>query len=183
MTEQGDVPSKKPRKDWDRITAVAAVLIGVVAVVVSVYTAMLQRQQVSAEVWPRLAFYFAGTEGEFRVANKGVGPAIIESVEIAVDGKPARNWNEVMRQLRLDDPGQRYSTLSGYVMSPGEDLPYLLPSSPEQFAAIRAQTDRLDVRVCYCSALHDCWLLESGADQLRELGQCPDVPENRRFED
>lgn len=169
--------------NWDRITALAAVLIGLAAVVVSVYTVVLQREQIRAEVWPRLGFYYAGLDGEFRIANKGVGPAIIESVRLTVDGKPARNWVEATALLGLSDEGQIYSTLSGMVLSPGEHMAYLRPSSPEAFAQIRAEVRRMSLVVCYCSALGDCWLLESTKDDLAAVDACPVLPEDVRFND
>jgi hypothetical protein len=167
--------------DWDRITAIAAVLIGLAAVAVSVYTVLLQREQIRAEVWPRLSFYYAGMDGEFRIANKGVGPAIIETVQVSVDGKPVRDWVEATSRLGLTDAEQLYSTLSGTVLSPGEHLAYLLPSSPENFAQIRAEVGRMSLAVCYCSALADCWLLDSRQEELTAVDACPTVPVERRF--
>jgi hypothetical protein len=167
--------------NWDRITAIAAVLIGLAAVVVSVYTVLLQREQIRAEVWPRLSFYYAGMDGEFRIANKGVGPAIIETVQLSVDGKPARDWAEATSLLGLTDGEQLYSTLSGTVLSPGEHLAYLLPSSPEAFAQIRGEVGRLSLAVCYCSALGECWLLESRKEELAAVDSCPTVPAELRF--
>ena len=169
--------------DWDRITAIAAVLIGLAAVAVSVYTVQLQREQIRAEVWPRLVLYYAGMDGEFRIANKGVGPAIIESVQLSVDGKPVRTWVEATSQLGLTDPEQLYSTLFGTVLSPGEHLAYLKPSSPEAFTQIRGQVGRMTLTVCYCSALEECWILESRKEELAAVDACPAVPAELRFND
>jgi len=182
MESSPTLPQPEPTgTNWDRITAIAAVLIGLAAVVVSVYTVLLQREQIRAEVWPRLSFYYAGMDGEFRIANKGVGPAIIESVQLSVDGKPARNWAEATSLLGLSDDGQLYSTLSGTVLSPGEHLTYLQPSSPEAFAQIRGDVGRISLVVCYCSALGECWLLESRQEELAAVDACPTIPAEFRF--
>ncbi|KFN49686.1 hypothetical protein [Arenimonas composti] len=172
----------RPGRDWDRITAIAAVLIGLAAVLVSVYTVLLQREQVRAEVWPRLDFYYAGVDGEFRVSNKGIGPAIIETVEVSIDGVPVRDWAEVTARLGLSDPGQLYSSLWGAVLSPGEHLAYLIPSGQEAFAQIRAETQRISMTVCYCSALRDCWLAAPEDDGQVEVDACPVLPPERRFQ-
>ena len=168
----------KPGTDWDRITAISAVFIGLVAVAVSAYTAMLQREQIRAQVWPRLLMYNAGRAAEFRIANKGVGPAVIRSVRVTVDGKPAADWNQALERLGLRDPEQGYSSLNGLVLSAGEDIDYLKPSSPEHFLALRRHAGkRLGIKLCYCSVLNECWTTqtygESADDVQREVSRCP----------
>ena len=180
-------PQVRPGTDWDRITAISAVFIGLVAVAVSAYTAILQREQIRAQVWPRLLMYNAGKLAEFRIANKGVGPAIIRSVIVRVDGKPARDWEQVSERLRLRDPQQGYSSLSGLVLSSGEDLAYLKPSSSEHFAEIRKHAGkRLTIKLCYCSALNECWTTQTYGDSLddmqREVARCP-APGADEFDD
>jgi hypothetical protein len=182
MEDRPNPPPQRTGPDWDRITAVAAVLIGLAAVAVSAYTVLLQREQIRAEVWPRLGFYYAGVEGEFRLANKGVGPAIIETVQVTVDEMPVRDWAEATTRLGLEDPGQLYSSLDGAVLSPGEHVSYLMPSTPQAFAEIRREAGRIAVTVCYCSALRDCWLIESRGDTLREVDSCPAVDPALRFD-
>ncbi|TKR33950.1 hypothetical protein FCE95_06680 [Luteimonas gilva] len=177
----------KPGTDWDRITAISAVLIGLVAVAVSAYTALIQRQQVRAEVWPRLLMYNAGQAGEFRIANKGVGPAMVRSVRVEVDGKPAHSWGQVLERLRLQDPGQSYSSLAGLVLSAGEDLVYLKPSSHERFLELRRHAGkRLRIKLCYCSALDECWTTQTWGESLedaqREVARCPAMGPDEFYE-
>src|SRR3569832_1502017 len=90
------------RRDWDAFAAVIAALIGLLALCVSGYTAYLQRQQVRAQVWPYLEPGMSGNKRELIVFNKGVGPAIVEGVQVFVDGKPQHNWSEVFSALGLN---------------------------------------------------------------------------------
>lgn len=171
-------PQAKPGTDWDRITAISAVFIGLVAVAVSAYTAILQREQIRAQVWPRLLMYNAGNAGEFRIANKGVGPAMVRSVRVLVDGKPVTSWKQALERLQLQDPDQGYSSLSGLVLSAGEDIAYLKPSSRERFVEIRKHAGkRLGIKLCYCSALNECWTTQTYGtsldDMQREVARCP----------
>ena len=46
-----DVQTRR-RRDWNGVSAVIAALIGLLALLVSGYTAVLQQQQVRAQVWP-----------------------------------------------------------------------------------------------------------------------------------
>lgn len=177
----------KPGTDWDRITAISAVLIGLVAVLVSAYTAVIQRQQVRAEVWPRLQLYNAGRAGEFHIANKGVGPAIVRSVRVEVDGKPVRNWAQVLERLRLQDPDHGYSSLAGLVLSAGEDMMYLKPSTRERFVELRQHAGkRLRIKLCYCSALNECWTTQTWGESLedaqRVVAQCPTTGSDEFYE-
>jgi hypothetical protein len=165
--------------DWDRVTGLSALVVSVVAVVVAAYTAVLQRDQISAQVWPRMLMYNAGKAGEFHVANKGMGPAIVRNVRVEVDGKPVADWGQVIARLGLPaDPQLIYSSLNGMVLAPGEDVAYLRPSNAERFAAIRQLAgERWNVHLCYCSALDECWVVESHPrnvqDALREVAVCP----------
>ena len=60
-----------------------ATFIGVLALIVSAYTAYMQRQQVRAQVLPILQF---GTSNapqlDVELDNKGVGPALIKHVVV-----------------------------------------------------------------------------------------------------
>src|SRR5689334_17738839 len=93
--------ASKRARDWNGVSAVIAALIGLLALCVSGYTAYIQRQQVRAQVWPYLEPGISGSKRELLLFNKGVGPAIIEGVQVLVDGKPQRNWNAVFRALGL----------------------------------------------------------------------------------
>jgi len=81
--------SAAPRRgNRDGGAALIAAMIGVLALFVSGYTAYIQRQQVRAQVWPYLLVSNYDTEFSIKVLNKGVGPAIVQSVQVWVDGKP-----------------------------------------------------------------------------------------------
>jgi len=65
----------RPAAGAFRPETVIASLIGALALVVSAYTAYVQRQQVRAQVWPVIEYY-TGNQPKLRLwlANKGVGP-------------------------------------------------------------------------------------------------------------
>ncbi len=94
-------------RNWDALAALIAALIGVLALLVSGYTAYIQRQQVRAQVWPYLLVGNYDPERAIGVLNKGVGPAIVGSVQVFVDGKPQRTWKQVFAALGLPDRGLR----------------------------------------------------------------------------
>src|SRR6266581_862535 len=105
------VPEQKATRGASRYDAVIATLVGFLALCVSAYTAHVQRQQVRAAVWPILEFDSSNAPDiHFTLANKGVGPAIIQNVIVRVDGQPVRNWKEALG--RILGPGEHLGSES-----------------------------------------------------------------------
>ncbi len=166
------------RRDWNAAAAVIAALIGLLALVVSGYTAMLQRQQVRAEVWPYLQSGISPSQRTVTLENKGVGPAMIRGIEIYVDGRPQRDWRQVFTALDLADlAGTPYSTINGVVLAAGDRVQQLSFKDVDAFMRFYAQYPRIQMRLCYCSALQECWQYdERRPDRGRDrqpLDRCP----------
>ncbi len=172
---------------YDAVAAVIAALVGMLALIVAGYTAYIQRQQVRAQVWPYLMMADSDNSSEYMWFNKGVGPAQVKSVQVSVDGKPQRNWAAVFRSMRLENLNYGQSTLDGDVLSAGEKLDWLQFKEHGDFQRFRESAHRmkLDVRVCYCSTLGDCWMNDStrGWNDRRPVGACPKLPESDQFDD
>ncbi|TWI00925.1 hypothetical protein IP90_02547 [Luteimonas cucumeris] len=173
-----ETAATKPNRDWDGVTAVIAALIGLLALSVSAYTAYLQRQQVRAQVWPLVLLGSSNSKSELVVLNKGVGPAIIRSFKVYVDGKPQRNWDQVFASLGLHfNKRPWFSTVNGTVLSPDDRITQLQFETPEDFNAFATRAERVAFQLCYCSTLDDCWVLdglERGTTRrFREIDACP----------
>lgn len=161
---------------WNRLTAVASLLIAVATLGVVFYQASLMRQQTRAATWPYLSVQSSASADMFRfiVTNSGVGPARLESVTVAVDGKAVRNWNEALSTLIGETArGYSYSELSGYVFAPQERRDALVIDSPELLAKLLPQMRRLSGSICYCSVLDECTLSRtieaSGLDRDKDI--------------
>jgi hypothetical protein len=181
---------ERPRGTIRYETAVAT-LVGVCALLVSAYTAYVQRQQVRAQVWPILE-YSTSNEPFLRltIANKGVGPALIRHVVVTVDEKPAASWREAL-QLLLG-PGPHFfaqSTIHNRVFSAGESVDVLTPrdaagATLPHGGPFDAGRQRIGIEICYCSTLGDCWTMVSrpGAPAGNaETRRCPE-PTERSFQ-
>ena len=162
---------------------------------VSGYTAHVQRQQVRGAVWPILEY---NTSNEpmirFDLDNKGVGPAIIRHVVVTVDGQAMPTWHDVLS--KLISPGNHKfseSTISGHVLSAGESMDILVPhdedggplnfqKAGELWTKLNEGRHRVEVEICYCSTLGDCWTLRSGpnGNSTIETRTCPG-PSARTF--
>jgi hypothetical protein len=194
MTEPlppSDGSSSAPRgRNWNALSAIIASLIGLLALCVSGYTAYIQREQVRAQVWPWL---FAGNDDNSQsivVANKGVGPAIVRSAQMLVDGKPQRDWKRVLQALNLPPHEFAQATLNPNVLSPGEEVQivkFLDKGDYQNFKA--AATNHLTTDICFCSTLHECWMYtdqhlvgyKSIAQLVKPIDQCPRLPASEVF--
>ena len=147
------------RREWDGVAAVIAALVGLLALCVSGYTAWLQREQVRAQVWPYLETGISGSKHELTLVNKGVGPALIRSVQIYVDGKPQHNWDAVYAALGLKfEHRPPYSTVNSIVLSAGERISQVVFRDTDDFNLYAAQATRVAMWLCYCSTMNECWM-------------------------
>jgi len=168
-------------RNWDAIAA----LIGLLALCVSAYTASIQRQQAKAQVWTHLMFANSDTEQALLVLNKGVGPALVGSFRVYVDGKPQRNWDGVMAALGMSTPESlEQSTVSRSVIAANEKIDYLKLGEKADWKAFHALKSRVKVRACYCSVLDECRVYDERAKR-REDAETPvsacEVSENEEF--
>lgn len=177
-----------PRRDWDAVAAVIATLVGLLALLVSGYTAHVQRQQVRAQVWPYLLVGNDDPKQAIEVLNKGVGPALVRSVQVWIDGRPQASWDGVLTTLGI--PPHRYqdSTLNGNVLSPGEQVTWMRVSDNATFLRFRdAYRARMGTEICFCSTLGDCWIYShrkpGSKPEHRDVAQCPTLAPSEVFND
>jgi hypothetical protein len=182
------VPAPGPPRRWDAVGVIVASLVGLLALLVSGYTAYVQRQQVRAEVWPHLTVLYQEVEHQLTVFNKGVGPAIVRGVQVTVDGKPQQDWSHVFSALHLPVPDYRHSTLSGSVLGPGENLPALiLPTEADYLRFRQAMNAHALMDICYCSTLDECWTFEDrhppDRPVVQQVAECPRLQDQAAFTD
>jgi hypothetical protein len=165
-------------RDWNGFAAIVATLVGLLALVVSGYTAHVQRQQVRAEVWPFLLIGNDDPRQAIEVLNKGVGPALVHGVQVWIDGRPQRSWDEALKTLGIPPHGYQNSTLTQTVLSPGEQMTWIRIADPATYLRFRdAYRTRIGVEACFCSTLDDCWVysrrMPGGGPTQHDVAQCP----------
>ena len=166
------------RRDWDGVAAIIAACVGLLALCVSGYTAWLQREQVRAQVWPYLEPAMSGSKYKVMIANKGVGPAVVRSVHMYVDGKPQHNWKETLTALGLKfEHPVPYSTISGVVLSAGDHIDQLVFRDPKEFDAFTKVASRATLQICYCSTMNECWVRDDRQSDpaliVQAVSACP----------
>ena len=167
----------------DRILSISAIVAAIAAVLVAAYEARITREYQRISVWPRIQQSNSFVPGDAyvrTVSNAGVGPALIRSVEVSVDGKPCRTWGEVVKALiGRPAPGHVYSSLhAGAVVL--QDKPVTVFRIPpgddaKQFWE-ETQGERLSIRICYSSLYNECWLADSLKEQPVKVDPCRSDP-------
>ena len=163
------------------ITAIAAGIVSLSALSVSIYEAYLMREQQAASVLPIIDYwssYESGGAYSMNLANKGLGPAYIKDIEISVDTEPKRNWTEVLRMLAAAPVAHAESAMIGSVMAQGEANALISIPDPDAATAIWREAERLSIRVCYCSVFKNCWEtvvtnMNTGTPTTSEIDLCP----------
>jgi hypothetical protein len=185
--------SRRRHRDWDALAAVIASLVGLLALGISAYTAYVQREQLRAQVWPKLSLGQSNMLHKLYAGNQGVGPARVTAVRVMVDGNPMREWKDVSAAYEYDSNASIiYASLNNRVLPPDKDLEIAAPQTGNETsrALMREITNgekhRLHITVCYCSVLDDCWVARFGSrpESERDLpdDECP-VTEEQRFHD
>lgn len=124
-------------------------------------------------------FIYNTDQGAGLLVNQtGLGPAIIKSFEVEVDGKQKSTWREVAGALNLPEGQYNYS-----ILYPGSSLP---SGHSEQLfffyqgPAIKLLNDnsyRVTIKTCYCSLYNECWItsnkIVNGKIHYEQVEKCP----------
>lgn len=167
----------------DRIMSVSAIVTAIAAVLVAAYEARINREYQRISVWPRIQQSNSFVVGEpyLRiVSNVGVGPALIRSVQVSVDGVPRRTWPEIIQAL-VGKPlrGHVYTSLNaGSVVLPNKDITVLEIPAGEEAKLFWEQTEtpRLSIQICYSSLYGESWLSNSLEEQPKPVAECRPDP-------
>lgn len=190
--------------NWDAVAAIIAALVGLLALVVGGYTAYVQHQGVKAEikgvraqVWPYLEIGETGSlpnhtgssaGGRLIAINEGVGPAIVRSMQVFVNGKSEPDWIHVFKAVDVQPSNRSFSTLNKSVLSPRKTLGFLVIHGQKDWSRFKKKLYKyIVIRVCYCSTLGRCWLstldFKNPIRQGVPVSSCPNAKKTVQFID
>ena len=165
---------------WLDITlAVSAVFISLVSLFLAIQHGRVMEKMVEASTWAFVTVDFSNADRDFKphtrlmMINKGVGPARIENLEVFYNGVAEPGPHALVAAiLKRDEPKSAHgfftSDIRGTVLSAKEELDFLDFNadsySPDEYQAVSRAMSKLDFRVCYCSVLDECWLLDNASD-------------------
>ncbi|MBV9438843.1 MAG: hypothetical protein JOZ24_02505 [Candidatus Eremiobacteraeota bacterium] len=166
----------------DLLIAVCALLVSTLATAASWWQSRVVATQLSSQVWPYLSIVSTiGPAGlEVDVANDGLGPAVVRSVVLSVDRKPYAELSAAVRALvgpsAPRPQGTFASVPTGSVIRAGATLIFIRIRNLALVRLIAERTQRVDLQVCYCSILGDCWIRTLQRADPERLGACPYDP-------
>jgi len=177
-----EIDKAQPKYKWDlsMVIAIIAVLISTISTFIGIKESqiMLEQQKITLEqqaasAWPYLENipinnYEGDTKSTFQfvVENKGVGPAIIDSVKYEFQGKEITAWN-LGNELSKKYPTLKISqlqnaVLDGRVLSPGEThsvIKVRIEKAENDTIKLSQVLNNINFNLsyCYCSIYGKCW--------------------------
>ena len=150
----------------EMIVGLSALMVSLVAVIVSVYSAYIDRSYARASVWPRLSiaksdFHKEGRSVyEYRIENAGTGPAITKYAYVSADGKYFTNWHKVFEHFDLEMENVVQSHMSTRVLPAYQSFASLYTYNTEFMPLWRKVDQKIEIEVCYCSIYDECWIVD-----------------------
>ena len=175
------MPDNRPwYREPESFIAIAALIVSLSAVTVGVYEAWLQRAHDRAEVWPHveISTFITPRGASLYLENTGLGPAIIRSVVVSVDGKPQHDWNEVLRTLEGREPAPfNNTTVTDHAIRAGDKAELIGLAQKDIPPGFWKWIARVTMKVCYQSAFEDHWMLSDdhlgGTSKWDAVSDCP----------
>ena len=151
----------------DLVIAIFALLISGAATISSLYQTKAIVNQLSSSVWPYLTVTSSTTTGTSfseEVTNNGLGPALVGGVRLSLDGHVLKSYRDGFDRLKNSLPKNAHprDTVSSSSIGP---TTVVRSGETYQMLAIRGPLikyvgdlgSRLQLTVCYCSLLGQCW--------------------------
>jgi hypothetical protein len=165
------------------IGSAIAIALSVLAVVVSFSQARIAERQAHASVWPYVSIGYSMYDGSdapgftLTVDNDGLGPAIIDSVVVSVDGVARRSWADVIAALGMPDSmPHTTSSINGRVLPPNLNRETTVQAIHlpvvDDARKVAAQKQRIKIEICYCSVYDECWIAEFLGARVTRVDHC-----------
>ncbi|MEI9993192.1 MAG: hypothetical protein WDM91_01245 [Rhizomicrobium sp.] len=176
-------PPLEPRpRHWLEYAATGlALALSAISLWVAVGTMDANKKMVAAASWPFLQFSTSDGDAKgnsvltFEVINAGVGPALVETLEVYYRGKPMTTSHDLLQRCCHYDPrlgpardqprtgSIQVGTVGKTVIRAGESRAFFTyaktATNADGWEVLRkAVSDgTLVARACYCSVFDECW--------------------------
>ncbi len=160
----------------DRIIGLSAMLISLLTLIIFIYQTNLMRTQSRLSVTPRLVFLTNESQNDsiiyysIEIVNKGLGPAIVESIKILHEGKRFDlNFPDFLQQVYpdIDQYGSLTQSMTmgkGSTLSPTENnvlLRFAVPISKAmnlmEYLGVEGDESPFHLEVVYSSIYKEQW--------------------------
>ena len=155
--------SSKRYLTYSNITVTIALVTSVFALIVSIYEATIMQSQQKAMVWPHVNIRQQhNSQGfGFVARNNGIGPALISSMEVRLNGSAVENFNDLLDVINPDRTFGynilKMENFNGTVLATGEErLLFGIPYNDETWPITQKLYDT-EMIVEYESVLGEKW--------------------------
>lgn len=170
----------------DFFIAIAALVMSAVTAIAMIYQTAVMRDQYAASIWPYLTVSTTTDSNPSRrtiaFSNYGLGPALVRSAQLSVDGKRYATWNDYIHLLthdplfrRAKHGGHFKSVLSDVdqtmIVRAGDTTLILQETLPQSVPQALILKHRVTLDVCYCSLNGNCWNTHAIAGKSGSLTQ------------
>lgn len=169
----------------DFFIAIAALIVSVLTTATLIYQTRVISNQYSATIWPYLTLETTYDLHSLAVDldNDGLGPALIKSARLTLNGKPMTGWVALFSNLAKADPElraalkrmlfeyQHHQKLDvmiaassigpGSTIRPGETRKLMSVTLPASLSPTHLEGPKIGIEFCYCSLDQRCWTLNS----------------------
>jgi hypothetical protein len=160
------------------------VVVSLLSTLTLIYQTHVIGDQYSATIWPYLSINatYSLHSGSIDVENDGLGPALIKSATLFVDGKRASDWSAYLRRFahdpllraalirsrnevlahRMPEVAVSASSIgSGSTIRPGATTRLLTVVLPASINSQVFTEHAIALEFCYCSLNDRCWTLHA----------------------
>jgi hypothetical protein len=185
-----DAARKRSGHPWvDVVVGGSAILIALISLVIALRQSQIMDRQLAASVWPHLQYGTSNQSDDGKqvvsldVENAGVGPALVHSMSLHYRGRALHNARELVDACCKDlvesgvKPSWSTSTLHDWVLTPSRQKSFFVLTSAQTNAPywqrLNVERENIQVSICYCSVLGQCWLLDSRSTDQQAVAACP----------
>jgi hypothetical protein len=157
----------------DKAISILALGVAFFALVITAYEGYATRRHNRLSVKPFLftSFDYDNEGSGWSLYNKGVGPALIKWCEVRVDGQPMHDWREAIEKLGAKINTEFEFSMPSWIYEANRTNRLLwLPRSSEE-SVVRANHNRLVIKLCFCSIYDECWIRETNSEP-KPVGNC-----------
>jgi hypothetical protein len=176
---------------WLDVTlGVSAIFISLMSLLLALQHGRAMEKMVEMSSWPYVSIDYSTITRDARprmsmeIANNGVGPAAVESVEVFYRDVPQSDPKALIRaMLKVTDPARGIDALQSDVIGtvlPARDSRVLFDVlldrfTPEEYQTLRHESAELTWQVCYCSVFEECSVLDGrkAAPKPEHVKACP----------
>ncbi|GGW76405.1 hypothetical protein [Alteromonas halophila] len=164
----------------EMLVALSAIVTSVVAVVVSIYSAYVDRSYARASVWPSImiAQSHLGSHLKYVVINQGTGPALIKYARIGTSSNYYPTWRALITDAGFANASYTQAHISSGVVRASQEIVAFETRNEDLITAL--DNVLVNAEICYCSIYEECWI-STGGMVTRSVEACTLPPATERF--